>query len=298
MTTETAKAKSKLAILSSSLSELESQLEPLFTQTLPETLLSLEPIEQAKLQTLLTYVTYDLVFIYLKSRGIDPKTHPVVSELVRPSLTAQLPTTTSKQDRIKGYFDKIDKAEKPETRHIEIDKAAAGRFIKHAITQAKLGRPPGEALPEPTPGPSNVRVPVKVTEKMLQRQQYEKEMKERDAAEGSEESDLEVFDDEKMDEDDNEKVVDVKGKGKAKEQNDEGKLSVDASTTPGTKRRRATVDPFAGYGDDASSANQLTEASSKDSVQQTKPKKKKQKSKESTPKAKAEKKAKKKGNST
>lgn len=53
-----------------------------------------------------------------------------------------------------------------------------------------------------------------------------------------------------------------------------------------------------GYGDDASSANQLTEASSKDSVQQTKPKKKKQKSKESTPKAKAEKKAKKKGNST
>ncbi len=81
---------------------------------------------------------------------------------------------------------------------------------------------------------------------MLQRQQYEKEMKERDAAEGSEESDLEVFDDEKMDEDDNEKVVDVKGKGKAKEQNDEGKLSIDASTTPGTKRRRATVDPFAG----------------------------------------------------
>lgn len=53
-----------------------------------------------------------------------------------------------------------------------------------------------------------------------------------------------------------------------------------------------------GYGDDASSANQLTEASNKDFVQQTKPKKKKQRSKESTPKAKAEKKAKKKGNST
>ncbi|KAK0456144.1 hypothetical protein EV421DRAFT_1728910 [Armillaria borealis] len=290
MTTETAKAKSKLAILSPSLSELESQLEPLFTQTLPETLLSLEPIEQAKLQTLLTYVTYDLVFIYLKSRGIDPKTHPVVSELVRPSLICSIPNYNLKQDRIKGYFDKIDKADKPETRHIEIDKAAAGRFIKHAITQAKLGRPPGETPPEPTPGPSNVRVPVKVTEKILERQQYEKEMKERDAAEGSEESDLEVFDDEKMDEDDNERLLTLK--------NDEGKLSVDASTTPGTKRRRATVDPFAGYGDDASSANQLTEVSSKDSVQQTKPKKKKQKSQESTPKAKGEKKGKKKGNST
>ncbi|KAK0208672.1 hypothetical protein DFS33DRAFT_1380174 [Desarmillaria ectypa] len=285
MTSETTKAKSKLAILSSSFSELELQLEPLFTHTLPETLLSLEPIERAKLQTLLTYVTYDLVFIYLKSRGIDPKTHPVVSEL----------------DRIKGYFDKIDKAEKPETRHIEVDKAAAGRFIKHAITQAKQGRPPGETLAEPRSGPSNVRVPVKVTAKMLGRQRYEKEMKERDAAEGSEKSDLEVFDEEKMDEDDNEKVADVKGKGKAKEQSDEAKLSADAPVAPGTKRRRTIVDPFAGYGDDAiSSANQFTEASSKDSNQQTKPKKK-QKSKNSTPvphsgtpKAKAEKKTKKK----
>ncbi|KAK0465488.1 Sas10/Utp3/C1D family-domain-containing protein [Desarmillaria tabescens] len=289
MTSETAKAKSKLAILSSSFSELESQLEPLFSQTLPETLLSLEPIEQAKLQTLLTYVTYDLVFIYLKSRGIDPKTHPVISEL----------------DRIKGYFEKIDKAEKPETRHIEIDKVAAGRFIKHVITQAKLGRPPGEASAEPTPGPSNVRVPVKVTAKMLERQQYEKEMKERDAAEGSEESDLEVFDEEKMDEDNNEKVVDVKGKGKAKEQNEESQLAADASATPGAKRRRATVDPFAGYGDDRTSTNQPTGASSKNSDHQTKPKKKKQKSKDSTPasrsgtpNAKAEKKAKKKGTST
>ncbi len=57
---------------------------------------------------------------------------------------------------------------------------------------------------------------------MLQRQQYEKEMKERDAAEGSEESDLEVFDDEKMDEDDNEKVVDVKGKGKLRNRTTKG----------------------------------------------------------------------------
>ncbi|KAG7452192.1 uncharacterized protein BT62DRAFT_1071360 [Guyanagaster necrorhizus] len=282
MTSETAKAKSKLVTLSSSLSELEAQLEPLFTQTLPETLLPLEPVDQAKLQTLLTYVTYDLVFIYLKSRGIDPKTHPVVSEL----------------DRIKGYFDKIDKAEKPETRHIQVDRAAAGRFIKHAITQAKVGRPPGDTPAEPMPGLSNVHVPVKVTDKMLERRKYEKEMKERDAAESSEESDLEIFD-EKIDDDGDEKV-DVKGKGKVKEQSDERRLSADISAISRTKRRRATVDPFAGYGDDAiTSANQPNETSSND-FNQTKPKKKKQKSKDSTsaadlstPQAKAEKKAKK-----
>ncbi|KAJ7805144.1 Sas10/Utp3/C1D family-domain-containing protein [Mycena olivaceomarginata] len=152
MTTETTKLKAKLASLTSSLDGLEATLAPLFAQTLPETTLALAPIEQAKLQTLLPYIVYDLVFIYLKSKGIDPKTHPVVGELTR----------------VRKYFDKISAAENPETRtslslrvfsspphlisssfppfccttHIErgpIDKAAATRFIKHAITQSKFG---------------------------------------------------------------------------------------------------------------------------------------------------------------
>lgn len=105
MSTETAKIHSKLAKLNKSLDELESQLEPLFAQSLPETLLALDTIQQAKLQVIIPYVVYDLVFgectrgmqgwtcprfraltpcvVYLKSRGIDPKTHRVVNELVR-----------------------------------------------------------------------------------------------------------------------------------------------------------------------------------------------------------------------
>jgi exosome complex protein LRP1 len=62
MTSQTQKAKAKLAALSASLDDLETHLEPLFAQTLPETVLGLEPIQQAKLQTVLPYLVYDLVF--------------------------------------------------------------------------------------------------------------------------------------------------------------------------------------------------------------------------------------------
>ena len=55
-----------------------------------------------------------------------------------------------------------------------IDQGAANRFIKHAIAQAALQvqRPPGDT----EAGPSQVRVPVKVTSKMEARAQYEKEL--------------------------------------------------------------------------------------------------------------------------
>lgn len=92
----------KVANLNASLDELEAQLEPLFAKSLPETLVGLETIQQAKLQVALPYVLYDLVFgtcsspnfwfcsilltahtVYLKTRGIDPRNHPVIAELVR-----------------------------------------------------------------------------------------------------------------------------------------------------------------------------------------------------------------------
>jgi exosome complex protein LRP1 len=54
--------KRKLSILTGSLDELEGALEPLLAKTLPENLLDLEPIQQAKLQVLVAYLVYDLVF--------------------------------------------------------------------------------------------------------------------------------------------------------------------------------------------------------------------------------------------
>jgi len=64
MTSHTAVLKTKLASLSLSLSEFEDALEPLFLKSFPETLLALDdnPIQKAKLTTLIPYLVYDLIF--------------------------------------------------------------------------------------------------------------------------------------------------------------------------------------------------------------------------------------------
>lgn len=62
MSMDTSKIRSKLAKLDKSLDELESQLEPLLSKSLPETLLALDTIQQAKLHVIIPYVVYDLVF--------------------------------------------------------------------------------------------------------------------------------------------------------------------------------------------------------------------------------------------
>ncbi|EED80213.1 predicted protein [Postia placenta Mad-698-R] len=231
MSTDTSRLHSKLDTLSDALDDLETKLEPLFAQTLPETVVGLETIQQAKLQVALPYLVYDLIFIYLKTRGIDPKTHPVVAEL----------------DRIRQYFDKIKNAEDPAKRTATVDKDAANRFIKHAIAQVKAQRPPGGGE-----GPSNirftdsgeaVRVPVKVTSKMAARAQYEKELAELGS---EEEGELEVIDDagDADDEAASSEPRQDKGKGKAVDSADAGEQM------PGRKRRCAPMDPFAGHGDD------------------------------------------------
>ncbi|CCM03645.1 uncharacterized protein FIBRA_05789 [Fibroporia radiculosa] len=255
MAIDAQKVHAKLSALNASLDDLEAQLEPLFAQTLPETVVGLETVQQAKLQVTLPYLLYDLIFIYLRTRGLDPKSHPVIAEL----------------DRIRQYFDKIKNAEEPpkstlvvcpslrlaadQTRFqetVEIDKAAANRFIKHAIAQVKAQRPPGD-----TEGPSNVsgnkaiRVPVKVTSKMAARAQYEKELAEQGS--DGEDDNLEVIDD--VAEEDmraNIPTQDTKGKGKAVEYST-------PETAPGRKRRRPPVDPFAGYGDEPEQLSQAVQ---------------------------------------
>ncbi|KAF4611915.1 hypothetical protein D9613_004188 [Agrocybe pediades] len=242
MNAETTKLKNKLAALSASFDELESLLEPLLAQPLPETIVDLEPLQQAKLQTALPYVVYDLIFIYLKSRGIDPKTHPVISEL----------------DRIRQYFEKINHAENPPAKKTEIDKAAASRFIKHAIAQsqsqwkktaAEEAQDADNDSSSKASG-SNARVPVKQTQKMIDRAAYEQELKSRRADE-DEEDDLEVFegggDENAMDVDDS-PSTNEKGKGK---EPSTSTPEVEYATANKYKRRRAPVDPFAGYDGDA-----------------------------------------------
>jgi exosome complex protein LRP1 len=63
MTTETNRLKAKLDTLCESLDGIEDALEPLLgAQTFPETIVGLETMQQAKLQVVLPYLVYDLVF--------------------------------------------------------------------------------------------------------------------------------------------------------------------------------------------------------------------------------------------
>ncbi|KAI0334338.1 hypothetical protein GY45DRAFT_1269944 [Cubamyces sp. BRFM 1775] len=245
MSDDAEKLLAKLDLLNDSLDVLEEKLEPLLSQTLPETLLPLETIQQVKLNVAIPYLVYDLVFIYLKTRGIDPKTHPVVAEL----------------DRVRQYFDKIKNAEDPEKRKNAVDKAAANRFIKHAIAQVRAQRPPGDNEGAPahirfdadgnvpasasTSASTPASIPVKVTSKMRARAEYEKQL----AAQGSdeEEEELEVFgEDEGVDDSEEPETRSSKDKGKGRAV--EEVSAADASS--GKKRRRPAVDPFAGYGDE------------------------------------------------
>ncbi|KAJ4485672.1 Sas10/Utp3/C1D family-domain-containing protein [Lentinula aciculospora] len=245
--TETRRAKSRLKVLSSSLDEVEAAIAPLLSgkQTLPEILLSLEPLNQAKLQTVLPYLVYDLLFIYLRTRGIDPKSHPVVAEL----------------ERVRQYFEKIKDAENPAIRGTQVDKAAANRFIKHAISQAQIDADaagvtyppkasssavPSSAVVNPSDS-SPVHVPIKLTSKMLERQEWQKRV---DEAGSEEEEDLEGWDDDGDDDNNNsqgkEKTkFDSKGKGKAVE-------VPEFVEQLGNKRRRPAIDPFAASGYDDS----------------------------------------------
>ncbi|KAJ3879415.1 Sas10/Utp3/C1D family-domain-containing protein [Lentinula edodes] len=254
---ETRKAKSRLKVLSSSLTEIEAAIAPLLSgeRTLPEILLALEPLEQAKLQTTLPYLVYDLIFIYLRTRGIDPKTHPVVTEL----------------ERVRQYFEKIKNAENTPIRGTQVDKAAANRFIKHAISQAQIDADAaGVAYPPKasssttrlTPASNSAgvnssesfassaaRVPVKVTSKMLERQEWQKRVDEAESEEGEEEEeeeeDIEGWeegDGVREDEDLEVKTKSIsKGKGKAVE-------SLDDTERLGSKRRRPAIDPFEASG--------------------------------------------------
>ncbi|KAJ3750903.1 Sas10/Utp3/C1D family-domain-containing protein [Lentinula detonsa] len=240
---ETQKAKSRLKVLSSSLDEVEAAIAPLLSgeQTLPEILLTFDSLEQAKLQTVLPYLVYDLIFIYLRTRGIDPKSHPVVTEL----------------ERVRQYFEKIKNAENPAVRGTQVDKAAANRFIKHAISQAQIDADasgvtyPSKVSSSTTVAVSNsavthstdsssAHVPIRVTSKMLERQNWQKRVDEA----GSEEENLEGWED--GDDDDDQAIVegtkpDLKGKGKAVEQHDNVKRL-------GSKRLRPAIDPFAAGG--------------------------------------------------
>ncbi|KAJ5463495.1 Sas10/Utp3/C1D [Penicillium sp. IBT 31633x] len=104
--------------LDDNVDDLETVLQPLLTSSLLKSSSKLPVMDKAKLHVLITYALESLIFSYLRLHGVDAKQHPVFRELTR----------------VKQYFEKIKLLEtEPEERSMALDKAAAGRFIKHGL---------------------------------------------------------------------------------------------------------------------------------------------------------------------
>ncbi|GAA5908946.1 hypothetical protein JCM6882_004952 [Rhodosporidiobolus microsporus] len=207
-----------LAQLSTSLTALETALEPLLSRPLEEVLESAqdEPLVQARTQVLASYVVHDLIWVYLKTAGVDPSTHPVMEEI----------------ERLKGYFGKLKQAEggappaaeasKP---RMQVDRAAANRFISAAINSGKASVDPSYtdvdgSGAEAGPSGTHIRFEEEEVDRLLE-----------DKEEESEEEGVEA----------EEQVAENADGGKGK-----GKESTPAKGAKPEKKRRA-MDPFAGY---------------------------------------------------
>ncbi|KAG8991587.1 hypothetical protein FRB90_001296 [Tulasnella sp. 427] len=201
-----------------SLDSLEDALAPLLAKPLADTLGKLEVLDRAKLQTTLAYVAQDLIFMYLKTRGIDPATHPVMGQMTE----------------ISKYFNKIKEAEDPTKRKFAVDKGAAKRFIDAALSDALSSAAPADRELAPTSATDvnqkgGLEAHLKKTDKMLERERLEEE-------ESSEEDeDLEMFDGE-------EEKSELRKTEGAVPKPPSPPLEVGAA-----KRKRAVMDPFQGY---------------------------------------------------
>lgn len=111
-----------LSSLSSSIDDLEDSLAPLLTTPLSQTASKLPLLDKAKLHVLTTYAIESLLFSYLSLNGVNAKTHPIFTEIMR----------------VKQYSEKIKLAEAGPgaaavSRTQMLDKGAAQRFIRAGL---------------------------------------------------------------------------------------------------------------------------------------------------------------------
>ena len=155
--------------------------------------------------------------------------------------------------RVQSFLEAYDHALTSYAKGMTIDKDAANRFIKHAISQVTYSssNTPGEAASSSAGVNTRITfdddgkpVPTRVTEKMRERERYEAALRE----EGSEEEDeeLAIIDDipheneaVEPEEESSKAAVSAKGKDVASHMEED-------TSQPGRKRRRPMIDPFGG----------------------------------------------------
>ncbi|KWU47629.1 hypothetical protein RHOSPDRAFT_31062 [Rhodotorula sp. JG-1b] len=230
-----------LAELSTSLTALEQALDPLLAtplqQHLEHSAAADSPLTQARAHILASYVVHDLVWVYLKAAGIEPASHPVMQEL----------------ERLKGYFGKLKAAQngqstttssnKPDRPRMQIDKAAANRFISAAISSSRAAVDPNytpasdDETGSPAAGPSGTHTRFTEAEK----EDLDRLLEDHDVSDEEEDSDPDA---------ENSVVEEMlRGARNGLEQAKQTRKDVEAATgTSSTgKKKRKAMDPFAGY---------------------------------------------------
>ena len=93
----------KLASLNDSLDDLEEKLEPLLAQTLPESLLPLDTMQQVKLNVAIPYLVYDLVFSTFNNQ-FDANSPHVWGRTSIPQNSRHRPQNTSRGRRTGAFM--------------------------------------------------------------------------------------------------------------------------------------------------------------------------------------------------
>ncbi|XP_007890461.2 nuclear nucleic acid-binding protein C1D [Callorhinchus milii] len=109
-----------LAAFEESLKSAEGALRSLMSVPRSELLQKLDPVEQAKLDLASAYTLNSMFWIYLITRGVNPKEHAVKQEL----------------ERIRTYMNKV-KEITDRKKASRLDKGVASRIVRNALWEAK-----------------------------------------------------------------------------------------------------------------------------------------------------------------
>ncbi|XP_073248421.1 nuclear nucleic acid-binding protein C1D-like [Porites lutea] len=99
------------------LGKVEDVFKPVLETSVDDLKEKMNPLESAKLDLVVAYAINSMFWMYLTTQGVNPREHPVKSEL----------------DRIKKYMGKVKEATEKKEASLRIDKGAAKRFVKSAL---------------------------------------------------------------------------------------------------------------------------------------------------------------------
>ncbi|XP_074660400.1 nuclear nucleic acid-binding protein C1D-like [Tubulanus polymorphus] len=114
-----AELKDKLAQFDDTLSQLDTNLQPLLNTPLTDLHAKVTPLDAAKVDLIAAYALNSLFWVYLNTRGENPKEHGIKQEL----------------DRIRSYMMRTKEIQDKE-KAPKVDAPAAKRFVKSALWKA------------------------------------------------------------------------------------------------------------------------------------------------------------------